>query len=104
MIIKYQETLITDSGDIYDTTIGGGRVGLFTFQQDFGIWSNLRVQCAETVNRALKFDGMGDYIQVDSVAEPQVDVLERSVTVSVSQALTSLFCSYYTFLNWFLVI
>ena len=77
MVIKNQETIITDSGDIYDTTIGGGRVGLFTFQQDFGIWSNLRVQCMEMVNRALKLDGVNDYVQIGLVGESYIDILER---------------------------
>ena len=77
MVIKNQETIITDSGDIYHTTIGGGRVGLFTFQQDLGIWSNLRVQCMEMVNRALKLDGVNDYVQIGLVRESHIDILER---------------------------
>ena len=76
-MVKDQEELIADSGDIYDTTIGGGRVGLFTFQQDFGIWSNLRVQCMEMVNRALKLDGVNDYVQIGLVGESHIDILER---------------------------
>lgn len=71
------ETLITDSGDVFDTSISGGRVGLFTFQQDFGIWSNLRVQCAETVNRALLFDGVDDAVQIGSIQESTLDLMER---------------------------
>lgn len=77
--IKYLETLITDSGDVYDTTIGGGRVGLLTFHQDFGIWSNLRAQCAETVNRALEFDGNDDYVDIGTLEESQLDLVERLV-------------------------
>ena len=77
VIIKQQETLITNSGNVYDTTIGGGRVGLFTFEQDFGIWSNLRVQCMETVNRALQLDGVSDYVEIGSIDQSHIDILER---------------------------
>lgn len=77
VIIKHKETLITDSGDVYDTSISGGRVGLFTFQQDFGIWSNLRAQCAETINFALEFNGVNDYVQIGSIQQTRIDLLER---------------------------
>jgi len=80
VIIKQQETLITDSGNVYDTTIGGGRVGLFTFKQDFGIWSNLKVKCMDTVNYALRLNGLNgvtDYVYVGSIKESEIDILER---------------------------
>lgn len=54
-------------------------MGLLTFRQDFGIWSNLRVQCAETVNHALEFDGVGDYVEVGSIRETEIDLQERWV-------------------------
>ena len=77
VVIKNEDTLITDSGDIYDTTIAGGRVGLLTFKQDFGIWSNLRVQCAEPVNHALQFDGINDYVLAGFTSQSSIDMQER---------------------------
>lgn len=97
--IKYLETLITDSGDIYDTSIGGGRVGLLTFQQDFGIWSNLRVQCAETVNRALVFDGVSDYVEIGMTSESELDLLERLVCLCATYVVISLVLPRHNSLN-----
>lgn len=81
MVVKYQETLITDSGNIYDTSISGGRVGLITFKQDSAIWSNLRVRCDETVNRALQFNGGDDAVQIGSIQESVLDMIERSAAL-----------------------
>ncbi|KAG9345339.1 hypothetical protein JZ751_009885 [Albula glossodonta] len=37
--------LVADSGVIIDTTMRGGRLGVFCFSQENIIWSNLRYRC-----------------------------------------------------------
>ncbi|XP_078740467.1 thrombospondin-3-like isoform X1 [Lampetra fluviatilis] len=41
--------LVADSGVIIDTTMRGGRLGVFCFSQENIIWSNLRYRCNDTV-------------------------------------------------------
>ena len=38
-------SLVVDSGNIYDSTIKGGRLGVFCFSQEKIIWSRLQVRC-----------------------------------------------------------
>lgn len=37
--------LVVDSGNIYDSTLKGGRLGMFVFSQEMIIWSNLIYRC-----------------------------------------------------------
>ncbi|XP_053321612.1 cartilage oligomeric matrix protein [Spea bombifrons] len=41
--------LVADSGVILDTTMRGGRLGVFCFSQENIIWSNLRYRCNDTI-------------------------------------------------------
>uniref|UniRef100_A0A673AL39 Thrombospondin 3 n=1 Tax=Sphaeramia orbicularis TaxID=375764 RepID=A0A673AL39_9TELE len=41
--------LVADSGVVTDTTMRGGRLGVFCFSQENIIWSNLRYRCNDTV-------------------------------------------------------
>lgn len=43
--MKQNETVLTDSGDVYDTTITGGRLGMMVFGQQDVIWSRLEARC-----------------------------------------------------------
>ena len=45
LIIKQGNAIISDSGYIYDNTMTGGKVGLFTFGQGNVIWSKLSIKC-----------------------------------------------------------
>lgn len=50
----YQGTqLITDSGNVFDSTLQGGRIGVYCFSQMSIIWSDLLYKCAETVPRSI---------------------------------------------------
>uniref|UniRef100_A0A8C4QTZ8 Thrombospondin n=1 Tax=Eptatretus burgeri TaxID=7764 RepID=A0A8C4QTZ8_EPTBU len=40
---------VADSGIIIDTTMRGGRLGVFCFSQENIIWSNLRYRCNDTI-------------------------------------------------------
>lgn len=41
--------LVADSGVIIDTSMRGGRLGVFCFSQENIIWSNLQYRCNDTV-------------------------------------------------------
>jgi syndecan 4 len=62
----YQGTnLICDSGDLYEASITGGRVGVLQFGEFPVIWSNLQVDCLEHTNHGLYFDGVDDYVELN---------------------------------------
>ena len=61
-----------DTGDLYDTTTTGGRLGVFVFNQTKTSWSNLVARCIERENEALSFDGSQDYVQLADVETLQV--------------------------------
>uniref|UniRef100_A0A667XZ69 Thrombospondin 4a n=1 Tax=Myripristis murdjan TaxID=586833 RepID=A0A667XZ69_9TELE len=42
-------TLVADSGVIIDTSMRGGRLGVFCFSQENIIWSNLKYRCNDTI-------------------------------------------------------
>ncbi|XP_077978069.1 uncharacterized protein LOC144433608 [Glandiceps talaboti] len=73
VVIKVSGETITDSGDVYDTSISGGRLGVFQFAQSDIIWSNLKYKCADRINQALYFDGVDDYVILNSIQTLQVD-------------------------------
>lgn len=39
------EELIADSGNIFDSTLRGGRLGVFCFSQEMIIWADLVYRC-----------------------------------------------------------
>ena len=39
------ENMVADSGNIYDNTLKGGRLGVFCFSQEMIIWSDLVYRC-----------------------------------------------------------
>ncbi|XP_016843486.1 cartilage oligomeric matrix protein isoform X2 [Nasonia vitripennis] len=43
------QRLIADSGNNFDSTLKGGRLGVFAFSQQMVLWSNLKYTCKETV-------------------------------------------------------
>ncbi|XP_073716736.1 thrombospondin-4a [Misgurnus anguillicaudatus] len=51
MRVKFYEgtDLVADSGVVIDTSMRGGRLGVFCFSQENIIWSNLRYRCNDTI-------------------------------------------------------
>ncbi|GIZ05168.1 cartilage oligomeric matrix protein [Caerostris extrusa] len=47
------ENLVADSGNIYDSQLKGGRLGVFCFSQEAIIWSDLVYRCNEAVPSAI---------------------------------------------------
>ena len=45
--IMQGEKILTDSGNIYNTALTGGRLGMFVFGQHDVIWSRLEVRCSD---------------------------------------------------------
>ena len=45
-IFKGQK-MVTDSGNIFDNTLKGGRLGAFCFSQEQIIWSDMSYKCNE---------------------------------------------------------
>ncbi|XP_060760002.1 thrombospondin-3b-like [Neoarius graeffei] len=41
--------LVADSGVVIDTSMKGGRLGVFCFSQENIIWSNLNYRCNDTI-------------------------------------------------------
>lgn len=50
------KTMVADSGVVIDTSMRGGRLGVFCFSQENIIWSNLRYRC-NGATRSLTFGG-----------------------------------------------
>uniref|UniRef100_A0A3B3D3A0 Thrombospondin 3a n=1 Tax=Oryzias melastigma TaxID=30732 RepID=A0A3B3D3A0_ORYME len=48
------KTMVADSGVVVDTSMRGGRLGVFCFSQENIIWSNLRYRCNDTVPEDFK--------------------------------------------------
>ncbi|XP_022097497.1 thrombospondin-1-like [Acanthaster planci] len=72
VIIKVGELTLTDSGDIYDSSYLGGRLGVFVYDQKDVIWTRLSYKCAERINQALEFDGTDDYVLLPSLDTLQI--------------------------------
>ncbi|XP_038110404.1 cartilage oligomeric matrix protein [Culex quinquefasciatus] len=47
------EKMVADSGNIYDSTLKGGRLGVFCFSQEMIIWSDLVYRCNDNVPEAI---------------------------------------------------
>ncbi|XP_035702545.1 cartilage oligomeric matrix protein isoform X2 [Folsomia candida] len=47
------ENMVADSGNIFDSTLKGGRLGVFCFSQEMIIWSDLVYRCNDHVPEAI---------------------------------------------------
>lgn len=48
--------MVADSGNVYDNSLKGGRLGVFCFSQEAIIWSDLVYRCNEAVPHAIYQD------------------------------------------------
>ncbi|CAG2059431.1 unnamed protein product [Timema podura] len=47
------EHMVADSGNVYDSTLKGGRLGVFCFSQEMIIWSDLVYRCNDNVPESI---------------------------------------------------
>lgn len=47
------ENMVADSGNVFDSTLKGGRLGVFCFSQEMIIWSDLVYRCNDAVPEAI---------------------------------------------------
>ncbi|XP_047497227.1 cartilage oligomeric matrix protein-like [Penaeus chinensis] len=56
-LFLYEGTrLVADSGNVYDDSLKGGRLGLYCFSQRAVMWSNIRYACADDLPKAMLDD------------------------------------------------
>jgi syndecan 4 len=48
--------MVADSGNLFDNTLKGGRLGVFCFSQEAIIWSDLVYRCNEAVPQSIYQD------------------------------------------------
>ena len=53
MRIFEKEHIVADSGNLFDETLTGGRLGVFCFSQEAIIWSDLVYRCNEAVPKVI---------------------------------------------------
>ncbi|XP_071497188.1 uncharacterized protein [Diadema antillarum] len=67
LVVQSKGRILTDTGDLFDSTFLGGHLGVFVYDQPNVIFSNLQYKCADRRNMALKFDGVDDYVTLPSI-------------------------------------
>ncbi|XP_020300178.1 cartilage oligomeric matrix protein-like [Pseudomyrmex gracilis] len=65
------QKVVTDSGNIFDSTLQGGKVGLFCFSQELITWSNLHYSCKENLP-TLMWESLPDNLKPLIEEEPFV--------------------------------
>ena len=48
--------MVADSGNVFDGTLKGGRLGVFCFSQEMIIWSDLVYRCNDNVPEAVYWE------------------------------------------------
>lgn len=66
------DRLLVDSGDVYNTRITGGRVGVYQFGQQMALFSDIWVHCLDRANKALKLDG-GTYVMITEITKLSIN-------------------------------
>ncbi|KAI4467407.1 thrombospondin [Holotrichia oblita] len=63
------DRVVTDSGNIFDRTLRGGRLGVFSFSQENVIWSNLQYKCNDFVPKDI-YNELSPELQRAVLREP----------------------------------
>ncbi|XP_045216736.1 cartilage oligomeric matrix protein-like [Mercenaria mercenaria] len=75
-VFLFEETnLVADSGNVYNSELLGGRLGVFCFSQEMIIWSDLVYRCNEYVPPAMLEEGAAP-LPVEPVTSDDTDVPE----------------------------
>lgn len=62
------ENMVADSGNVFDSTLKGGRLGVFCFSQEQIIWSDLVYRCNDHIPRTIY-----EEIPINLQAEVEID-------------------------------
>lgn len=68
------ENMVADSGNIFDGTLKGGRLGVFCFSQEMIIWSDLIYRCNDHVPETIYYElpeRIRAEVEIDSTRPPQ---------------------------------
>lgn len=69
------ENMVADSGNLFDSTLKGGRLGVFCFSQEAIIWSDLVYRCNEAVPQAIYQDlprRLQNEVEVDTTRASEI--------------------------------
>ncbi|XP_076182349.1 thrombospondin [Ptiloglossa arizonensis] len=69
--------LMADSGNVYDSTLQGGRLGVYCFSQEKITWSNLMYSCKETVPQSV-WDDLPANLKPEIEVEMNNKIIPRS--------------------------
>lgn len=70
-----RDRMVADSGNVFDTTLKGGRLGVFCFSQEMIIWSDLVYRCNDDVPESIYRDlppRLKKLVNIDYNAAPQL--------------------------------
>lgn len=65
--------MVADSGNVFDGTLKGGRLGVFCFSQEMIIWSDLVYRCNDHVPEAVYWElpkRIQEKVEIDSSRPP----------------------------------
>ena len=65
--IYEDNNMVSDSGNVFDTTLKGGRLGVFCFSQEMIIWSDLVYRCNGKLEVSAKY--VSDGFVADNIPE-----------------------------------
>ncbi|XP_042885175.1 cartilage oligomeric matrix protein-like [Penaeus japonicus] len=71
-------TLVIDSGNLYDETLLGGRMGVFCLSQPKIIWSNMKYSCNRDIPQAI-FDDLPQSLKNQVQATPGITTRTKNI-------------------------
>jgi len=84
--------MVADSGNLFDNTLKGGRLGVFCFSQEAIIWSDLVYRCNEAVPQAIHQElprRMQSEVEVDTTRASDIIQVGRRRAESFAPAFLS---------------
>ncbi|XP_076356143.1 cartilage oligomeric matrix protein-like [Tachypleus tridentatus] len=75
-------SMVADSGNVFDNTLKGGRLGVFCFSQEALIWSDLVYRCNEAVPSSVYYE-LPPHLQV----EVEIDTTKPSEIIQVGRRI-----------------
>ena len=79
--------MVADSGNLFDSTLKGGRLGVFCFSQEAIIWSDLVYRCNKAVPLSIHRDlprRLQSQVEIDTTRPSEIIQIGRRRTDSHS--------------------